>query len=264
MVSIQRPPEQPPSEAPIRAPPQSERAPLVEASDSSSKKRKRELPREHDPRETLQETTVYRPYVSPYQPAMPANCIETNLPHTPTTYSVPNTLPPINHIYQRPQNIQTPRNETIRSHYRPIAAALVPQAMVLQSSASQLPAPRQTSFSRGHNGVVQREPSDSLSPSAQLLQSQQFQGHERLVDNQSNTPRFNAINNSYLNPPSTPLINTFPPKKQKEISGVIADLQSGIKSCQQQAEKMQKQLNMLQSALGMGNADDTEDEKGGT
>jgi hypothetical protein len=58
-------------------------------------------------------------------------------------------------------------------------------------------------------------------------------------------------------PADTPLIDTLPRKKQKQIYGIIGGLQSGIRSCQQQAESMQKQLDMLQASLGI----DTEDDK---
>lgn len=60
-----------------------------------------------------------------------------------------------------------------------------------------------------------------------------------------------------LDPPDTPLIDTLPRRKQKQIFGIIGGLQSGIRSCQQQAESMQRQLDLLQSALGI----DVEDDK---
>ena len=59
-----------------------------------------------------------------------------------------------------------------------------------------------------------------------------------------------------LDPPDTPLIDTLPRRKQKQIYGIIGGLQSGIRSCQQQAENMQKQLDLLQAALGIDLDDD--------
>lgn len=59
-----------------------------------------------------------------------------------------------------------------------------------------------------------------------------------------------------LDPPDTPLIDTLPRRKQKQIYGIIGGLQSGIRSCQQQAESMQKQLDLLQAALGIDLDDD--------
>jgi hypothetical protein len=61
-----------------------------------------------------------------------------------------------------------------------------------------------------------------------------------------------------IEPPDPPLIDTLPRKKQKQIYGIIGGLQSGIRSCKQQAENMQKQLDLLQAALGIDVEDDND------
>jgi len=54
----------------------------------------------------------------------------------------------------------------------------------------------------------------------------------------------------------TALIDTLPRKKQKQIFSIIGGIQSGIRSVRQQTEDLQKQLNLLQEALGIGVDDD--------
>lgn len=61
-----------------------------------------------------------------------------------------------------------------------------------------------------------------------------------------------------LESPEMSLIDSIPRKKQKQIFGIIGGLQSGIRSVRQQAENLQKQLDILQSALGIDSEDDTE------
>ncbi|XMA09736.1 hypothetical protein WAI453_002527 [Rhynchosporium graminicola] len=47
------------------------------------------------------------------------------------------------------------------------------------------------------------------------------------------------------------LIDTFPRKKQKQIFAVIGSLQSGIRTSRQQTENLQRQLDSLQTILGI-------------
>jgi len=54
------------------------------------------------------------------------------------------------------------------------------------------------------------------------------------------------------NPPDTPLIDTLPRKKQKQILSILGGIQSGIRSVRQQTEDLQKQLDILHEALGIG------------
>ncbi|CAG8952918.1 hypothetical protein HYFRA_00007632 [Hymenoscyphus fraxineus] len=62
-----------------------------------------------------------------------------------------------------------------------------------------------------------------------------------------------------LTSPETSLIDSIPRKKQKQIFGIIGGLQSGIRSVRQQAENLQRQLDILQSALGIDSEDETEE-----
>ncbi|PVH77941.1 hypothetical protein DL98DRAFT_656488 [Cadophora sp. DSE1049] len=48
-----------------------------------------------------------------------------------------------------------------------------------------------------------------------------------------------------------PLIDTFPRKKQKQLFAIIGSLQSGIRTSRQQTENLQKQLDSLQTILGI-------------
>ncbi|KAH7389064.1 hypothetical protein BKA64DRAFT_129006 [Cadophora sp. MPI-SDFR-AT-0126] len=48
-----------------------------------------------------------------------------------------------------------------------------------------------------------------------------------------------------------PLIDTFPRKKQKQLFAIIGSLQSGIRTSRQQTENLQKQLDALQTILGI-------------
>jgi hypothetical protein len=59
--------------------------------------------------------------------------------------------------------------------------------------------------------------------------------------------------------PATPLIDTLPRKKQKQIYQIIGGVQSGIRSVRQQTESLQKQLDLLQAALGIDTDDENDD-----
>ncbi|KAH7323945.1 hypothetical protein BKA65DRAFT_511742 [Rhexocercosporidium sp. MPI-PUGE-AT-0058] len=48
-----------------------------------------------------------------------------------------------------------------------------------------------------------------------------------------------------------PLIDTFPRKKQKQLFAIIGSLQSGIRTSRQQTENLQRQLESLQTILGI-------------
>lgn len=47
------------------------------------------------------------------------------------------------------------------------------------------------------------------------------------------------------------LIDRLPRKKQREIFGIIGTIQSGIRMVRSQTESLQKQLDLLQGALGI-------------
>ena len=262
MVELQ-PPKPPASRTPLPTHPS---APKIDDPDSSAvKKRKREALQEQ--KETLRSTTAWKPYISPYQPRESGN--EPSLPYSPPIPAPPRTLPPIqnppqdappliNYVRAIEPPQPDPRHNEMR--YRPMASA-VPHAMVLQSNPTAYPGPPRHGLpSNGPNVIRGRDSTDSLSPSAQLLQPQQFiPPQERLLDRPQDPPPRSATSSWQANPPATPLIDALPRKKQKQIYGIIGSLQSGIASCQQQAESMQRQLNLLQAALGIDN-DETEDE----
>jgi hypothetical protein len=58
--------------------------------------------------------------------------------------------------------------------------------------------------------------------------------------------------------PATPLIDTLPRKKQKQIYQIIGGVQSGLRLVRQQTESMQKQLDLLQAALGIEDDDEND------
>jgi hypothetical protein len=93
-----------------------------------------------------------------------------------------------------------------------------------------------------------REGTNSLSPSTQLIQPAQPPPYENSYRNTSMTVPPEARNVGH---PATPLIDTLPRKKQKQIYQIIGGVQSGIRSVRQQTESLQKQLNLLQAALGI-------------
>jgi hypothetical protein len=255
----------------------------VEYAKPTTLKRKRDS--QKDRKESLQGTDVWRPYVSPYRPIAPSE--SPTIIQSPYGYPQPNTngfipvnAPPsdptigLNQIYKR----DNPPNG-IKPH--PINTQVQVQQMISQANGP----PR--AELRDAGGTVQqaaeppitntmdRDATESLSPSAQLLHYQELlspEAEEELTDNVEAlaeipkpraTPKSNARKPRAepkpkpKSPADTPLIDTLPRKKQKQIYGIIGGLQSGIRSCQQQAESMQKQLDMLQAALGI----DTEDDK---
>lgn len=61
---------------------------------------------------------------------------------------------------------------------------------------------------------------------------------------------------TYTEPEPTPLIDMLPKKKQREIFGILGSLQSGIRLVRQQTNSLQKQLDVLQVALGIDLDDD--------
>lgn len=231
--------------------------------DFSSKKRKRKETQE--PVETLQDTHVWKPYVSPYASSAPANRTETSLPNTPTAHSPPTGLPPggpplMNYVYKKDALVgEPPLNDFTR--YRPIAAAKAPplpqHTMSLPPNSGQHGYLRHTELARPLSSKG-REPTDSLSPSTQLFQSQPYAPQERLVDRPQDPP---GASSGLINSPITRPIDNLPRQKQLDIYNIINGLQSGITSCQQQAYGMQRQLNMLRTTLGISVDDDSTEDK---
>jgi hypothetical protein len=56
---------------------------------------------------------------------------------------------------------------------------------------------------------------------------------------------------TYREPEVIPLIDMLSKKKQREIFGILGSLQSGIRLVRQQTNSLQKQLDVLQAALGI-------------
>jgi hypothetical protein len=101
-----------------------------------------------------------------------------------------------------------------------------------------------------------RDGSNSLSPSTQLIQATQHTPYENSYRNTSMAAQSEARNVGH---PATPLIDTLPRKKQKQIYQIIGGVQSGIRSVRQQTESLQKQLDLLQAALGIDTDDENDD-----
>jgi hypothetical protein len=101
-----------------------------------------------------------------------------------------------------------------------------------------------------------RDGSKSLSPSTQLIQHTQPPPCENSYRNTSTAAQPEPRNVGH---PATPLIDTLPRKKQKQIYQIIGGVQSGIRSVRQQTESLQKQLDLLQAALGIDTDDENDD-----
>ncbi|KAH9215839.1 hypothetical protein DL95DRAFT_445659 [Leptodontidium sp. 2 PMI_412] len=80
-------------------------------------------------------------------------------------------------------------------------------------------------------------------------------GRERSSFNESNMANgYNRHESRDALPPHdepVPLIDTFPRKKQKQLFAIIGSLQSGIRTSRQQTENLQRQLDSLQTILGI-------------
>lgn len=169
---------------------------------------------------------------------------------TPTSAPAP-TDPPLNVIYQkddprrRPPKFSTPQDAPSRITDSPRS-----RTRTSGQEISSTPQDPTTTSGRGS--------SSSLSPSAQLLQNQQQAQAQAQAQSQSAPhlqspqPSESLLPPTRPPPPDTPLIDTLPRKKQKHIYSILGGLQSGIRSCLQQAESMQRQLDLLQAALGVG------------
>jgi len=92
-----------------------------------------------------------------------------------------------------------------------------------------------------------------MSPSTQLLQ-QAPQERAPLHVDPIPPQNFQPTSNSF-----PPLIDTLPRHKQKRIFGVIGGIQSGIRTVRQQADNLQRQLDLLQAEMGIDAEDDNGD-----
>jgi Protein of unknown function (DUF3716) len=173
------------------------------------------------------------------------------------SYSIPpNNLPhndavaPVNYIYQK----QSPPNGTKRDQNLYSA-----QSDPREAGNRPTPPPNNTYRTVGIGKGSKREPNrdgtDSLSPSSQLIQPIQT-SYENLNRNMTMAAQPEARNVGH---PATPLIDTLPRKKQKQIYQIIGGVQSGIRSVRQQTESLQKQLDLLQTVLGIDTGDEDDD-----
>ncbi|KAG9240222.1 hypothetical protein BJ878DRAFT_308092 [Calycina marina] len=211
----------------------------------------------------------WKVYTSPYQHANSSSRDSRGeAPSTPSIYSSPYVLPPPKAMLSRPPESSPAmlnsgyQKDDIHGHYRhyqPIAQA--PKKGHIQPSQQQ-----------GHHGTrpqhlttaggftaVNRDSTESLSPSLQLHQPVYGPPDPHAPVNVI-IPRIQmpVVDTFTAKPTSQPantydiaIIDTVTRKKQKQIYSIIGGLQSGIRSCQQQAEYMQRQLNSLQAALGI-------------
>lgn len=234
------------------------RMPAVAGNGASYKKRKRE---------SLQWTPAWRQYVSPYLPATPSGSIHPSsngsTPATQTTHQTKS--PQSSYPYKElpPQVATAPVNYVYRKETSP--ASITPREAVSKAN-NGTGLDLKTSLSLvdrldpdvAYRGYARRETSTSLSPSTQLLQSFRSPPAEEPAEAQPSAVA--SARSRPVDPPDPPLIDTLPRKKQKQIYSIIGGLQSGIRSCRQQAGDMQRQLDLLQAALGI----DTEDDNDGS
>ena len=231
-------------------------------------------------RESLQGTSVYRPYVSPYAPLDPPNRVASSLPNTPITASTPNMIIPANiardhaayNNYIRERQLQ--QNGTASQQPR---LAQSPSSFKAVNGNGYRPSPAiiDTGRKNYQSRDFDRDRTESMSPSAQLLDRPPLKspspkppanntiasiepptrmttrGSQKRAATNGSAAQPNS--SKALDPPDAPapLIETLPRRKQKQIYGIIGGLQSGIRDCQEQAERMQKQLDLLQAALGI-------------
>ena len=249
----------------------------LEPSGLKKRKRKSELHKAvplEIPKEQLQPTSAWKAYASPYRPAQTLNgTVEVpppnSQPSTPNLYSSPYGLPAPNAIVSRPPEAPIIINtvyqkDDIQGHYRhyqPIAQA--PRALPPIKHNNIRSRPSKHGPSGGFTAVNSRDrdATESLSPSIQLLQPTYSPPDPQLPVNviipkpmaQALTSRPTSQPTSILNTKNleSSLIDLLPRKKQKQIYSMMGGLQSGIRSCQQQADNMQRQLNALQAALGI-------------
>lgn len=197
-------------------------------------------------RETLQGTDVWKPYVSPYRPIYMTGQDNSKKTKSPNSSAARDEVPFLNYIYRR----EPPVNGTDRHD-----APRVPSPPSSRPKADKPwgPDPRYPPRT-APRGYTEQASGGSASPSDQLLHQQL--SHQLEPEGSSSTKRSNKSAAPQPSSRDTALIDTLPRKKQNQIYGLIGGLQSGIKSCQAQADSMQKQLDTLQELLGIEVEDD--------
>ena len=170
--------------------------------------------------------------------------------HPPNNILQGGTSALLNHVYQK----QYPPNGTKRHQVLYRAQSISPEpgksATPLRMNTFTLVGAEQTS-----KAEMRRDGSNSLSPSTQLVQPTQHPSYNSPYPNTSMAMQSEARNVGH---PATPLIDTLPRRKQKQIYQIIGGVQSGLRLVRQQTESMQKQLDLLQAALGIEDDDEHE------
>lgn len=196
-------------------------------------------------------------YVSPYQGEVQWSRNNASKYSPATSYAAPpqqavpvESRPPLlGYVYQK----QHPANDNKRNHIIRRAQRDSQEPVGANSLSNGYSADAYTrarvSGSSEERGENARLPSGQQPPSQPLWHD----GHRK---NPIGTSALKAAGSGGEDVLEVPLIDTLPRKKQKQIFGIIGGIQSGIRSVRQQTEDLQKQLDLLQEALGIGSDGD--------
>ncbi|KAF4630610.1 hypothetical protein G7Y89_g7534 [Cudoniella acicularis] len=174
------------------------------------------------------------------------------IPHSNPQFLNNRPPPPNSNFSSQPYQMESPPNKRRNIGNQP--------PNNLEQSQMQYHGHGNSYFEAGMNSGFRaergRDVTTSASPSTQLLQPLPVAPQDRPLPSRDNpshteTPAPAAV--------ETPLIDTLPRRKQKQIFGILGGIQSGIRNVRQQADSLQKQLDSLQAALGI----DGDDEDGG-
>ncbi len=207
---------------------------------------------------SIRADTAHQPLMTSYSQSI--NEIETPLgaaSNLTTPYALPpnniatrDSSAPVNYVYEKQCTPKSTKRPQILHR-----AQADSQEVGNGASPSVLNPHRIVRVRRASNEELGRDGSTSLSPCAQLHQRRQ------------STPCENSFRDSSIAAPlearnvvqATPLIDTLPRKKQKQIYRIIGSFQSGIRSVRQQTDSLQKHLDLLQAALGIDTNDENDD-----
>lgn len=157
----------------------------------------------------------------------------------------------LDYVYQK----QHPPNDN-RRHHLMHRAQRDSQEPVSASSLSNGYSTNAYTRARA-SGSSEDRGEDGRSPSVQVQQPpSQSLWHDGHRKNPIGASALKAAGSGGGDVLEVPLIDTLPRKKQKQIFGIIGGIQSGIRSVRQQTEDLQKQLDLLQEALGISSDGD--------
>lgn len=156
--------------------------------------------------------------------------------------------------------------QSLPSHSYPIAAASsVKAGGIVDNDASPLLAYvyQQQNPANGNkrHHMLSRAERNSLEPASGSFD--QYNGkHAEGMAAYGSDSMSNDV--SYLRPQqagnsATSVFDNLPKRNQKQIYRIIGGLQSGIRSVRQQTESLQKQLDLLQAALGIDEDDELDE-----